>query len=82
MKKTEIPILLGVLIYALIALWQGFEKSFLAIQVAGLVLILVAIGFILKTKNGEKLKTGEMIAVWSCIGLFGIYMVLTITEVL
>ena len=82
MKKAEIPVLLGVLIYALIALWQGFEKNFLAVQVLGLVLIFAIIGVILKTKNEAKLKTGEMIAIWGCIGLFATYILLIITGVL
>ncbi|MDD4126720.1 MAG: hypothetical protein PHV39_03415 [Methanomicrobium sp.] len=82
MRKIEIALIAGILVYVLIVLWQAVQKTALLIQAAGLIAALVILIVLLKAKHDEKIKCVEMAALWGCIYLFILYGILVVTGVL
>ncbi|MBN2733497.1 MAG: hypothetical protein JXQ82_01395 [Methanomicrobiaceae archaeon] len=82
MKKTNIPVICGILLYTVIALWQGAEKPELLIQITALLVIFGIFAVLFKARDNEKLKCLEMAALWGCIYLFVLYCILKVLGVL
>jgi hypothetical protein len=82
MKKANIPLIVGILIYAAIALWQGAENPELLIQMTALLVIFGIFAVLFKVRDNDKLKCLEMAALWGCIYLFILYCILAVLGVL
>ncbi|TAJ44099.1 hypothetical protein [Methanofollis fontis] len=68
----------GAAVYALILLIQALEQPSVSVGALAAALLLAVAGSLLWTGNGHRLKTMEMTLLWGCVGLFGIYGLLSL----
>jgi FtsH-binding integral membrane protein len=66
----------GLVVYLLIAVWQGTSRPEIFLQALALGVLLIILTGIAWISDEEVLKRTEMVILWICVGLFGLYAML------
>ena len=76
MTKIRTILTGGLIAYLLIALWQVILHPEMYVQALALGVVLLILTGIAWISDEERLKQTEMVILWICIGLFGLYAIL------
>lgn len=75
MSRISMALAGGALVYALLFGIELFRGHLLWQAIIGIVAVMI-LALLPCTKNEHQLHSGEMVAVWICILLFGLYAIL------
>lgn len=78
MNLIQKALFIGATAYIGIILLQLFENVSISIQAAGAAIILALAIIVISIKNEAAMKKYEMIILWCCVLLFGLYAILTL----
>ncbi len=68
----------GLIAYLIIAVWQVISHPEISLQALALGVVLIILTGIAWISDEEILKKTEMVILWICVGLFGLYAMLVV----